>query len=612
MRHEGQAQWRQITQFCILGEPIYRARSGILDGPTINVATRETQAGAAFSWRSGLLCVCLAATAIVTPMFFLGNASGHDFQFHLASWMDTAGQWREGIVYPRWAEWANWGFGEPRFVFYPPASWMTGAALGSVLPWRMVPGALIWLTLAAAGMSMWKLAREWLPAPHAAVAAVLFAANPYDLVMVYYRSDFAELLAGAFLPLVFWGALHVGRGEWRRVPVLAAAFAGIWLSNAPAAVIATYSLVLIFVVVCATTRSFRPLGPGATAMAAGFGLAAVYILPAAWEQRWVQISQAVADNLRPAQNFLFTHASDPDFVRFNWKVSSVAVGVTLLTVIAVIFAAKKRREFSEIFWMLVVLGVVSIALMFPLSNILWRGLPDLRFVQFPWRWLEIMGVAFAFFVAAALSRLERRWVAWLAGAVIFVAIGASATLMVRDAWWDSADVPAIADAIHSARGYEGADEYAPVGSDRYELPGDPDDTERVEGVSSVPAARIGKFDSESGEVVPAAGVRLQIERWSAERREFAAETPEPVTLAVRLVNYPAWELRVDRQEIRPGAAPDTGQMLVDVPAGAHDVAVRFRRTWDRTAGDAISFLSALALLACVGVFRKRKGENSTS
>lgn len=214
-------------------------------------------------------------------------------------------------------------------------------------------------------------------------------------------------------------------------------------------------------------------------------------------------------------------------------------------------------------------------------------------------------MGFAFFIAAAMSSSRKRWASWFAVVLVFAALGAAASAMIRDAWWDSVDVPAMAEAIQSGRGYEGTDEYAPVGSDHYELPGDPDDTERAEGVSSVPAARIGKFDAETGNIVPAAGVRLQIERWSAERRVFEAETAAPVTLALKLVNYPAWEVQINGKEIHAGAGPDTGQMLVILPPGAHHVAVRFRRTWDRTTGNAISVLSALTLLGCVGASRKR-------
>src|SRR6202047_4912935 len=192
------------------------------------------------SGRIVLLLIAAAAMAVVAPMLFLGNASGHDFQFHLASWLDVAGQWREGIFYPRWAEWANWGFGEPRFIFYPPASWLLGAALGSLLPWKIAPGAFIWLALVLAALTMWRLAREWLLGRQALTAGILYAVNPYHLVMVYYRSDFAELLASALFPLVVLGALRVARDGCVRVPGLALAFALIWLSNAPAAVIATY------------------------------------------------------------------------------------------------------------------------------------------------------------------------------------------------------------------------------------------------------------------------------------------------------------------------------------------------------------------------------------
>src|SRR5207237_7428872 len=69
-------------------------------------------------WLTAIFLVALLATAVVAPMFFLGNASGHDFQPHVAGWIEAAGQWREGILFHRWARWAHYVFCESRFIFY--------------------------------------------------------------------------------------------------------------------------------------------------------------------------------------------------------------------------------------------------------------------------------------------------------------------------------------------------------------------------------------------------------------------------------------------------------------------------------------------------------------
>jgi len=223
--------------------------SGPSSAPSQPFGASPTPISPRNSSRIALLLIAIAATAVVTPMLFLGNASGHDISFHLASWLDVAGQWREGVAFPRWAQWANWGFGEPRFIFYPPASWILGAALGSALPWRMVPGTYIWLVLLLSGFAMWRLARESLPDSQAIAAALIFVVNPYQLVVVYYRSDFAELLASSLFPLLVLGVLRMVRGEsrrnWTGVPLLALAFAAIWLSNAPAAAMQVVRRVLI-------------------------------------------------------------------------------------------------------------------------------------------------------------------------------------------------------------------------------------------------------------------------------------------------------------------------------------------------------------------------------
>jgi uncharacterized membrane protein YhaH (DUF805 family) len=535
-------------------------------------------------------------------MFFLGNASGHDIQFHLASWMDVSGQWREGILYPRWAEWANWGFGEPRFIFYPPASWTLGALLGLALPWKMVPGACIWVALSLAGFCMWKFAREWLAEPQAILAAALYMVNPYHLITVYYRSDYAELLAGAMLPLLLWSAIAVAREGFPRTPVLAFVFAAIWLTNAPEAVIATYSLALALLVLSILRRSFRPLLAGSAAMCLGFALAAFYILPAAFERRWVQIAQAVSDNLQAAQNFLFTHANDPDFERFNWKVSSVALSLIVVTVIAAALSVRRRRDISEPWWTLFFLGLTSMALMSRASLVFWRLLPNLAFVQFPWRWLEVLSLGFAFFIAVVW---RPSWRSSLLLVVLFAAIAFGTAVTVRGAWWDSQDAPELQAAIHSGQGYEGTDEYQPNGTDRSELPGNPDPANRADDASPTPARPVEELGSD-GAIAPLSGnTTVHIERWSAESKSFTTDSAKPVTLALRLLSYPAWQVRVDGREVGYGSQAETARMLLAMPEGAHQAEIRFRRTADRTLGDIASALSLCVLLALAYATRQR-------
>jgi len=561
---------------------------------TITAEAIEKRVSSQPSWRFALVCVCLAATAVIAPMLFLGNVSGHDFRFHVESWMDVAGQWHEGIVFPRWAEWANWGFGEPRFIFYPPLSWLIGATIGSALPWNMAPGTFVWLTLVIAGMSMCRFAREWIPHPYANLAGVLYAINPYHLVIVYFRSAFGELLAAALLPLLIWAALRVIEGEWRRVPILSLVFAAIWLSNAPGAVIATYSLAVILVTGCTLCRRSQPMRAGAAAMAGGFALASFYILPATWEQRWIQIKQIVVDTYRPSANFLFTRANDRDFVAFNWKVSWVATGMILLAGIAALLTMKRRERIARPWWVLSILVLVSTGLMLPPSTSLWRVLPKLWFLQFPWRWLEVVGVAFAFFVALAIATLPNRAAQWVTATTILAAIGVAGAAMLSQAPWDSGDLAQIDAWIRDGRGYEGTDEYAPIGCDRYQLPGDPDDSERPADVSPDPAPRIAKVDSETGTIVPAAGVRLHVETWKSTQRVFTSETRQPLTLALRLVQYPAWDIQINGQAEHE-SMPETQQVVIPLSAGSSRVQIRFRHRWDRTIGDVISLLAAIIL-----------------
>lgn len=526
---------------------------------------------------------------MVSPFFWLGNASGHDIAFHASSWLDVAGQWKEGIVFPRWCEWANNGFGEPRFIFYPPLSWMLGAALGSIAPWNAVPGIFVVLAQTLAGLSMFALARRFFSPGAAVFAAANYAANPYALLVVYTRSDFAEQLACAILPALLLAAFQLsgrienhGRSKPRVTAIFALVFACIWLSNAPAGVIVSYSMALLFVWAAITDKSLRPLWWGSGGLALGFGVSGFYLLPAAYEQPWVNIGQALSSGLQPAQNFLFTRIHDPEHNLFNWTASGVAVLLILMTGMAALWAKRNAKnaggaEAAQKLWVaLLLLSSAATLLMIRPSSILWELLPKLRFVQFPWRWMGILAVPYAFFGAATVARGRARRI-WIA--VVILAAAGTATFLVRKAWWDSDDIPVLEEAIASAKGFDGTDEYDPAKDDHTDLP---------------PKAPPVQVLPEDGRQASSPKAEIHILRWSAEEKELTVTLSQPLRLVIRLLDYPAWRVEVNGRRVKPQSPETTSQMILPLSAGTDRIGIKFVGTPDRMLGGALSLASLFA------------------
>src|ERR1700687_4113355 len=543
-------------------------------------------------WLLALSVSLATSLLVIAPFFWMGNASGHDFGFHAASWLDVAGQWKEGGFFPRWTEWADYGFGEPRFIFYPPLSWTLGAALAFVFPWNAVPGIFIVIAQTMAGLCSFALARRFLPVRAALFGAACYAANPYALLNIYMRSDFAELLASALMPLVVLTPLHLGDPQRTRgVPLpraiafFALAFAAVWISNAPAGVMASYSAAIIFAWAGAGAKSLRPLWRGAGGLALGFGLTSFYLLPAAYEQRWVNIAQALSSGLQPSDNFLYTMVNDPEHNVFNWIASSVAILLMVMTGIAGIAAHRKTAQAEEsgetrkLWRVLLLLSAAAMILMIRPSAVFWEHLPKLRFVQFPWRWMAILAVPYAYFLAAVLAR---RRMGWIWGAAVIVVLGGTASFLVRSTWWDSEDIPVLQETIANDQGFEGTDEYDPAGDDHYNLP------EKAPRVQILPAN-----DSEAS--APKADVRIV--RWTAEEKDLRVASREPLRVGLRLLNYPAWRVEVNGKAVTPQHAETNAQMILPLSPGTQRITARFVRTPDRKLGIAISVLALLTLLA---------------
>ena len=97
----------------------------------------------------------------------------------------------------------------------------------------------------------------------------------------------------------------------------------------------------------------------------------------------------------------------------------------------------------------------------------------------------------------------------------------------------------------------------PIGGDRYQLPGNPDEDTRPDDVSADPAPRIAMVDPASGAIVAAKGARIHIQQWNAEHKIIAADSATPMRIAPRLLAYPAWQVKVDGATARYGTVPTT-------------------------------------------------------
>jgi hypothetical protein len=360
-------------------------------------------------------------------------------------------------------------------------------------------------------------------------------------------------------------------------------FALIWLSNAPAGVIASYSTAILFAFAALKRKVWAPLLYGTGGLVLGFCLCGFYLLPAAYEQRWVNIAQALSAGLLPSENFLYTAINDPEHTLFNWIASSIAVLMIVLTGTASLAARPRDAGGSgtlsnKLWHALLLLAGLATLLMLRFTSPLWAVLPKLRFVQFPWRWMSLLSVVFAVFLGSAMAR--KRW-GWVWAVVTFTLIGGTAVVLVERGWWDTQDIPALRAAIANGEGFDGTDEYDPAGDDHTNI------------LTKSPQAMVMDTDSIPG---PNSRPTIRVERWSPEDKEVAVNSREPFFLGLRLLNYPAWRAEVNGAVVTPRGGDDYNQMIVPVPAGDSHVRVRFARTWDRTLGGSISIAAAFFLL----------------
>ena len=568
------------------------------------------------NWRplAGPAIVLLAALAAIWPLMVRGPSCSGDFYFHFVSWADAQRSLLQGILYPHWASSPNFGFGEPRFVFYPPLTWMAGALMGLVMPWKTVSVALVFLLLAGTGLANRALAREAMangPATLAGCAAIFLGHGISDISL---RNDYAEATGGFWIPLLLLFLLRRRNSSgqlWERAfdgstAPLALVVAGVWLSNGPLGIEAVYLAAAVALLSAWLQRSWAPIARSVVGVVVGMSLAAVYLVPAVWERGSANFQEAVTKvNFRFENSFLFARHADPIWLAHDqtlFKISITAVAMFALTVGSMLVAWKRGTLPGERWWRIPLMTIpfVVFFLQLPFSSFVWNWLPELRYLQFPWRWLFILQTPMAIFFASAVwvAPMRKRTAVLAACAVLFLAAGTAAWVFFFEGCklFDN-----HLQSWEEAGGAYGKPEYSPPGV-QYQLvaPDAPSncvvgDLNDLANISGEPGEAMHRAQAGSERICTGNfGEEVNL----PEFKGFSGVADKTGYLILRLRSFPAWTATVNGRETAATMERGHGLMAVPVVAGPVNVVVRWTTSADVVAGRWIS-VAALVLVAVV-------------
>jgi hypothetical protein len=590
-----------------------------------------------------LACILLAAAVAAAPILIHGPVGGDDFEFHFVSWRDAQHGWLDGILYPHWAASPNYGAGEPRFVFYPPLTWMLGAALGLALPWTLVPVAMTFVLLAATGFAVRALALEFLPGAPATLAGCAALFSGYALYAAYNRTAFAEMAGGFWIPLLLLFALRdrnpssgvLSRALDGSTLPLALVVAGAWLSDAPLGVIASYLLAGGAAIAAITARAWYPMVRAAIAAFLGMALTGVWLIPAAWQQRWIDIQQvtgAIGDpGLRIENNWIFPHHADPALHGRDLSLRAISwISAQMLAVAFLGLGVLWRRRRLGVangpkdlihgtgdstmprrLWIpLAFIPAIVLFLQLPVSLPFWNLLPKLRYLQFPWRWPLAVEAPMGIFFAAAVwpGGSRRRWLHPLIGSLCALAFIGSTLYAAQHFFRDGTEEGDMANLIakyDSGAGFFGTDEYAPPGADNSlvatGLPGGclTDRVDQSLGVELDPRESPAWRPEQHSCISTATETVI-----GPEHLRFQGVAARAGFMILRLRSYPAWRIAVNGRPVTGLESRQDGLTAVPVPQGSVTVTADWTTTPDVIAGRCASLL-AIALLIALSFVERR-------
>ncbi|MEZ4591758.1 MAG: hypothetical protein R3D55_11555 [Chloroflexota bacterium] len=579
---------------------------------------------------------------LITPLLrWTAVTCTHDGHLHYHRVAAMRYAWENGLLFTRWLPDLAFGYGYPFFVYREPLplyAVLWPHLLGLPLP--AATNLFYIIAILACGWFMFLWVRDILGSWAGLVAGMAYMAAPYVLVDALIRGNSPESAALPLFPLLLWAGrrwLLEGKARWFGTAVFGLILLG--FSHNISMLIFTATLGVYLLALAWLHRLNWRIWLARLVLLFGLGLGTTifYTGGALLELNSVTLEQSTTTRnndfrfnfTTPAEILAPVAPEDPSLLNppLPFRLGWVPLGLAILGVAVAIFRRKEKGDWrletgdgleSPVFslqslqeiqfhvWLMLAGTAVFLFISLPLSQFIWEGLPLIDFVQFPWRFVGraalplafLAGVPFFFFQRKGAKDFKgQRWgVGFVALAVGLLVLEAIPTV------YPNVCQEAAFPTINTVHRYER--ETGLVGVD-------PEGSYFPRTVAQRPSAsplEANYLNNETPQRLDTAvfppGTAVASITYENLAVTAQINSPEPFTARYLSFDFPGWVALVDGDPVPITPEDPSGLITFPVPAGSHEIGVRWQSTPTRTALLGFSLFSLAGVLVVLLVLAK--------
>ncbi len=311
---------------------------------------------------------------------------------------------KAGQIPPLWADKVNQTLGYPLFHFYAPLVYYLATFIHQLIPSYFLTFKLvIFFFTFVGGAGIYQLLKSW-GNWEALLASAAFLLIPYGAVDLYVRGAFAEYAAMMLLPWLFYVWQRPQKGKHIFLTAIVTALFVLSHNLIP---LITFPAFVVWTLYWHRSNLKSLIYPAVLFLL----LTSYFLLPLFFERSFVQV-----DKIARTTNFHLHFLEPWQIWNSTWGFGGSAPGVEdgmsfklgklqiLLALIGLFYLLKSKR-LRSLGFVLASIGFFAFWMTTKFSLPLWNATKYLAMIQFPWRYLSLLGFSLAILAAFSLKWL---------------------------------------------------------------------------------------------------------------------------------------------------------------------------------------------------------------